>query len=648
MARRNGAKYPGASVFNDITNQSIYGDSIKQRLYNSTKDCRSYVQRLDLFKQLSVHKGCVNTVSWNDKGEYILSGSDDQTICVTNPYTGKVKVHYKTAHRANIFSAKFMPQSNDMGIVSCSGDGIVLYTELTNRRLSAAEQNEANLNYFNCHSTGTTYEVLTVPTESNSFMSCGEDGTVRLFDLRKISRCHKTCCKDNILILSPSAITAMCLAPVSSNYIAVGSSDSHIRIYDRRYLSLIDFTVPGAPTDKHTVPVKTFTIPSIEKRPFRVTSISYSADESELLVSYSSDHLYLFDVTKDGLDYKQSHEKAKRHKSSASSSSSSANNSVDSPPPVRRLRLRGDWSDTGPEARPEREMAQRVTVGQARPQLQATIMNRMTEVLSRMLADPRTRIGLSAHGTEGHTHANDLASAVQQFEHIASRSGNSSTSIEVSADDQAGPSGEHYEDADNDEDVEADEDDDDHDEESVRNNKRNRSESATEIPDMGDIEIDPVKTFDYMRMKFVGHRNARTMIKEATFWGNDYVMSGSDCGHVFTWERKTGKLVMLMEADQHVVNCLQPHPTLPYLATSGIDYDIKIWAPMDEETVRFDEEKARDLMVRNAVMLEETKDTITVPAAFMIRMLACIHSLRNRRGGPPTPEPRRNSRTGEM
>lgn len=35
-------------------------------------------------------------------------------------------------------------------------------------------------------------------------------------------------------------------------------------------------------------------------------------------------------------------------------------------------------------------------------------------------------------------------------------------------------------------------------------------------------------------------------------------------------------------------------------------------------------------MNRNAVMLEETKDTITVPAAFMIRMLACIHSLRNR------------------
>lgn len=36
-------------------------------------------------------------------------------------------------------------------------------------------------------------------------------------------------------------------------------------------------------------------------------------------------------------------------------------------------------------------------------------------------------------------------------------------------------------------------------------------------------------------------------------------------------------------------------------------------------------------MLRNAKMLEETQDTITVPASFMIRMLACLHSLRTRR-----------------
>lgn len=143
------------------------------------------MQSLDLYKRLKVHKGCVNTVSWNDKGQYLLSGSDDQTIVVTNPFNGKILVQYNTAHRANIFSAKFLPLSNDRGIVSCSGDGIVLYTELTtaasvkySQKVSGSnsphrhgsDANDANLNYFNCHSSGTTYEVLTVPTEPNSFM----------------------------------------------------------------------------------------------------------------------------------------------------------------------------------------------------------------------------------------------------------------------------------------------------------------------------------------------------------------------------------------------------------------------------------------------------------------------------------------------
>ena len=32
-------------------------------------------------------------------------------------------------------------------------------------------------------------------------------------------------------------------------------------------------------------------------------------------------------------------------------------------PPIKRLRLRGDWSDTGPNARPERERQQEGTNG---------------------------------------------------------------------------------------------------------------------------------------------------------------------------------------------------------------------------------------------------------------------------------------------
>lgn len=92
------------------------------------------------------------------------------------------------------------------------------------------------------------------------------------------------------------------------------------------------------------------------------------------------------------------------------------------------------------------------------------------------------------------------------------------------------------------------------------------------------------------------------MIKEATFWGSNYVMSGSDCGHVFVWDRHTAELQMLLQADQHVVNCLQPHPTFPILATSGIDHDVKLWAPVLNEC-GFDPYVADDVSCLHAVHL---------------------------------------------
>lgn len=306
---------------------------------------------------------------------------------------------------------------------------------------------------------------------------------------------------------------------------------------------------------------------------------------------------------------------------------------ADSPPPVRRLRLRGDWSDTGPNAMPESETTRLNTLGQQRPQLQATIMHRMTEVLSRMLSDPRTRIGLNSHSNEI-TNENDITSAVQLESLFSSQNSTLSNQITSNAPSTApatttsspisksrrnsssiaGPSGlsnvshraktPRFENTPRTSDDESDDDDDD----VLNTEKRQYSDSPTaaieqEIEDaVNDSELKEI-VFDYLQTKFTGHRNARTMIKEATFWGNDYVMSGSDCGHVFVWNRKTGELTMLLEADQHVVNCLQPHPTLPFLAASGIDYDIKLFTPMarndGEEKCRFDRDKANDVSLKH-------------------------------------------------
>lgn len=420
------------SVFRSILQRDRYSPHVvHQNLIASAKDSLDYVQRLGLMCRLPIHSGCVNTVHWNSTGEYLITGSDDQFIAVTNPNNQEVLLKYKTAHRANIFSARFMPQSNDQAIVSCSGDGIVLHTELLApyiRRVRSScsddslpsvyeriSDNDTNVSFFNCHKSGTTYEVMTVPTEPRSFMSCGEDGTVRLFDLRKISSCHKTCCKDNILIFSPSAVNAMDLSPISCNYVAVGSSDAIVRIYDRRYLSVIDFSDSSIPTsERHTRPIKAYPIPLPTNRHYRITCIRYSPEESELLVSYSSEYLYLFDLKNQGVDVKD-----------LSSKGRNTNRDNTPPPPMtaeqvtRRLRLRGDWSDTGPDARPERDASGRGEVGQVRPQLQANIMSRMTEVISRILNDPRTRMGLTSQMQESlrdNPSANESLPAAEQRE----------------------------------------------------------------------------------------------------------------------------------------------------------------------------------------------------------------------------------------
>ncbi|KPP57509.1 DDB1- and CUL4-associated factor 8-like [Scleropages formosus] len=85
---------------------------------------------------------------------------------------------------------------------------------------------------------------------------------------------------------------------------------------------------------------------------------------------------------------------------------------------------------------------------------------------------------------------------------------------------------------------------------------------------------------DYIR-RYKGHRNNAT-VKGVNFYGprSEFVVSGSDCGHIYLWEKNSARIVQFMEGDRGgVVNCLEPHPYLPVLATSGLDHDVKLWAP---------------------------------------------------------------------
>uniref|UniRef100_A0A8C5NJ95 DDB1- and CUL4-associated factor 6 n=1 Tax=Junco hyemalis TaxID=40217 RepID=A0A8C5NJ95_JUNHY len=794
---------------------------------------REFIQRLKLEATLNVHDGCVNTICWNDTGEYILSGSDDTNLVITNPYSRKVLTTIRSGHRANIFSAKFLPCTNDKQIVSCSGDGVIFYTNVeqdaeTNRQCQ-----------YTCHY-GTTYEIMTVPNDPYTFLSCGEDGTVRWFDTRIKTSCTKEDCKDDILINCRRAATSVAICPPIPYYLAVGCSDSSVRIYDRRMLGT---RATGNYAGRGTVGmVARFVPPHLNNKSCRVTSLCYSEDGQEILVSYSSDYIYLFDPKDDtARELKVPSAEERREELRQ--------------PPVKRLRLRGDWSDTGPRARPESE---RERDGEQSPNV--SLMQRMSDMLSRWFEEasevaqsnrgrgrsrsrggtnrtdapstnnmapsresetamevdgseqlpssssstmsaqapstssstesppstsllsspdneqrpsfgastqpvlhqsesdkPRTGTGepvLSLHySTEGTTTSTIKLDFTDEWSSINSSSRGSGShcktegqedSVKTKALDESGPDGEETRDSDESlkEDASAEElkdtdeaaetteatvsdkaapehsgiqaekpdavsgntEEEGSSEQGARqalcsqssepsapsvpsapspvgseepqaqvepsgpappDDASTRSSALQETDDSDDDpvlipgaryrggpghrrsavariqelfrrrkerkEMEELETLNIRRplikMVYKGHRNSRTMIKEANFWGSNFVMSGSDCGHIFIWDRHTAEHLMLLEADNHVVNCLQPHPFDPILASSGIDYDIKIWSPLEESKI-FNRKLADEVITRNELMLEETRNTITVPASFMLRMLASLNHIR--------------------
>ncbi|XP_016996443.2 DDB1- and CUL4-associated factor 8 isoform X2 [Drosophila takahashii] len=100
---------------------------------------------------------------------------------------------------------------------------------------------------------------------------------------------------------------------------------------------------------------------------------------------------------------------------------------------------------------------------------------------------------------------------------------------------------------------------------------------------------------------YEGHINSRT-IKGVNFFGprSEYIVSGSDCGNIFFWDRNTEAIINFMKGDHAgVVNCLEPHPWMPVLATSGLEHDVKIWTPNGPDRKVPDEDSLKQTLERN-------------------------------------------------
>eukprot|EP01138_Halocafeteria_seosinensis_P011902 gb/GECG01012164.1/.p1 GENE.gb/GECG01012164.1/~~gb/GECG01012164.1/.p1 ORF type:complete len:991 (+),score=129.94 gb/GECG01012164.1/:1-2973(+) len=55
------------------------------------------------------------------------------------------------------------------------------------------------------------------------------------------------------------------------------------------------------------------------------------------------------------------------------------------------------------------------------------------------------------------------------------------------------------------------------------------------------------------------------------------IVAGSDDGRIFFWDRASALLIGTIKGDTDVVNCIAPNPSLPLLASGGIEDKIRLW-----------------------------------------------------------------------
>lgn len=244
-----------------------------------------FVLRFDILRKLERHRGCVNTVSFNASGEILVSGSDDRRVILWDWEVGHAKLSFHSGHGNNIFQARFMPCSDDLSIVTCAADGQVRHAQIL-------EGGHVETSLLGRHQ-GRAHKLAIEPGSPHVFYTCGEDGLVQHFDLRtkastELFTCHSTLGRRRYRPVVQ--LNTIAIDPMRPNLFAVGGSDEYTRVYDiRKYKwdGSTDFDQPiNYYCPEHLV--------GNEK--VGITGLAFS-DQSELLVSYNNEQIYLF--TKD-------------------------------------------------------------------------------------------------------------------------------------------------------------------------------------------------------------------------------------------------------------------------------------------------------------------------------------------------------------
>ena len=489
---------------------------------------RAAVPRLCLHAHMRGHGGCVNTVAWDECGEALLSGSDDLSLCVWRAADLTLRARARTAHSNNIFCARFVPGSGCARAVSCAADGAVRLVHLPADGSSIGSpggmRGGDSSDELIAQWDGMLMKFAFAPGSSDVFVTTQQDGAVRCYDLRARLR--------------------------AANGAGAPASRPTTR---RRHVNLIGGAEEeGAGGGLRSI--STVSTSDVCFDPMRPETMAVASD---------ADHVVLYDIRRAG-------EVAAIHPRDWSSGS-------------------GASADTGLEG---------LAVTSARMLQPAGTLGCHTEGVSGIDYDSRGRLLISYRG--GHMYVVDTRAAgrgVPQPREDRWAGGSGSGGRETGGPSPGSGEGGGDEDpqeelggpGNNDREGEDEEDEGDLLSTAALERMVRASDEATM-----DVFVRLVrerqaklrrrqlnKCETHFESELKGHLNRRTFLKEARFFGEgEYAACGSDCGHLFVYETRSGKLLRRIPADSSIVNCVAPHPRgLPILAVSGIDDDWRVLGP---------------------------------------------------------------------